>query len=579
MAQVDKAVAPEREILAWNLWAREKPATVKAERADYAELYRLGRPAFAYGLLALAVMLPLLWPGFILTLDMAFTPELRMPEHMSSSYLFHALLHYLNLVLPSDVIQKIMLFLILLLSGIGLHFLVRHIQSSKDRSDEFALWGAYIAGALYMINPFTYSRFMAGQYAVLLGYALLPFFVRALMRFFAVPTLKRSLVAAGWLTAIGVVSVHTLGLAAILMLAALATCVWRCRRNRAITMAAVAYGLAGIGLFLLASGYWLVPLALGSSNQGQAITQFTNSDQEAFATAGEGAVGKLGNILQLQGFWAEAEGLYLLPQDQLPGWGLVVLAIWSLIVIGAVWVWRNQRTIAILFIFAGLAATVVAITGTGNLPLLAGFREPHKFIGLLALVYALFAGLGAAAILRRVKQKYSANVFGIAAVLVVLLPVLFTPTMLWGFAGQLSPRHYPADWYAMNDRFNQDGTDFRVLSLPWHLYMHYQFAGRVIVNPSDKFFDKPVITSNELEFMGASPTFPNTTKKMLSEAILPGAAQKPDLGMQLQELNIKYVLLAKTYDYKDYQYLDNRADLKLISETPNLKLYRNLSYE
>ena len=107
MAQVEKTAEPE--ILHWDLWKRNKADSLVAPANDSKGLLRSGRPILVYVFLALAVMLPLLLPGFILTLDMSFTPELRMPEHMSSSYLFHTALHYLNFVLPADVIQKLLL--------------------------------------------------------------------------------------------------------------------------------------------------------------------------------------------------------------------------------------------------------------------------------------------------------------------------------------------------------------------------------------------------------------------------------------------------------------------------------------
>jgi hypothetical protein len=196
----------------------------------------------------------------------------------------------------------------------------------------------------------------------------------------------------------------------------------------------------------------------------------------------------------------------------------------------------------------------------------------------LALAYAIFAGFGAVAILAWAKKR-GEILLSCAGLVVLIVPILFTPTMFWGFAGQLSPRHYPADWFTINQLFKRDTDDFRVLALPWHLYMHYPFAGRVIVNPSEDFFDKPVIASNELEFMGASPTFPDTDKKLLSQKILPGAAQNPQLAQDLAGLHIKYLLLAKTFDYKDYNYLDTQPNFRLLSETPNLKVYRNNAYE
>src|SRR6266567_677451 len=139
----------------------------------------------AYVVLALAILLPLLKSGFILTLDLVFTPVLRMPDHVASSYLLHVALHGLNLVLPSEIIEKLLLFAILLLSGARMHGLVRYISGKKlDTPQEI---GAYFAGLFYTLNPFTYDRFMAGQYNILFGYMLIPFFVRALLAFLKKP--------------------------------------------------------------------------------------------------------------------------------------------------------------------------------------------------------------------------------------------------------------------------------------------------------------------------------------------------------------------------------------------------------
>jgi len=147
--------------------------------------------------------------------------------------------------------------------------------------------------------------------------------------------------------------------------------------------------------------------------------------------------------------------------------------------------------------------------------------------------------------------------------------------MFWGFGGQLQPHEYPNGWAALNQRLNQDRGKYQVLFLPWHLYMHYAFVGRIIASPAASYFDKPVVVSNELEFGGASPTVPDSRKTQLSKNILPNAAQGTHLGTQLAPLGIKYILLDKDDDYRSYSYLDHQADLHLISENTNFKLYLN----
>src|SRR5580700_7820338 len=126
---------------------------------------------------ALIILGPLLGSGYVLTLDMVFTPRIRLPSHVSSSYLFYALLHILNFVVSSDVLEKLLLFAIVLVAGVGMHRLMNYC--SGKLADVYQRLGAYFAGCLFVVNPFTYDRFMAGQFAVLLGYAFLPWFVRS----------------------------------------------------------------------------------------------------------------------------------------------------------------------------------------------------------------------------------------------------------------------------------------------------------------------------------------------------------------------------------------------------------------
>src|SRR6476659_7363991 len=130
-------------------------------------------PYVPYLVLSLLVLGPLLLPGFVLTMDMVFTPVLRMPDHVDNTWLFYVLLHVLNFVLPADVIEKTMLLAALMLSGIGAHRILRLLRPSGEKYVTLAI---YIASAFYIINPFVYDRLMSGQYGVVLGYSLLPWF-------------------------------------------------------------------------------------------------------------------------------------------------------------------------------------------------------------------------------------------------------------------------------------------------------------------------------------------------------------------------------------------------------------------
>lgn len=545
-------------------------------------------PVLVYGLLAALILLPLLKPGFILTLDLVFTPQLPMPTQATNEYVLHTLLHMLSLVVPGDVIEKVLLAVILIGSGIGAHRLAAYLQS--DQSKDKAAWplvtGQYLAGALYMINPFTYSRFMAGQYLVLLGYMLLPFFVICLLRFLQKPDWRRCLWLAGMLTLLGAVSIHTLGLALFVGVVGALIYIWQHRQQKDQLIRLIKYGGLAAGAFVVASSYWLGPLLLNKGGTAQAIGQFSASDQQAFMTIGEGVGGKLFNVLHLQGFWAEGRMLYNPVDQYLPGADAAVVALWVLTILGGVALWREGGRTRAALVLLGVAATLAALVAalaispwlTNHLPLLGGYREPHKFVALVALAFAVLAGQGGAAALGYWQKRRRPVPLGLVAGLLALVPLLLAPTMFWGFSGQLSARHYPSDWSTVNDVLNRDPANAKVLFLPWHLYMYYGFAARIIANPADKFFDNPIVSSNELEFGGASPTNPDPLKKRLQERILPGGANSRQLGSKLKPLGIKYVLLAKEYDYRTYGYLDRQTDLRLIYKGTALRLYQNEAF-
>lgn len=519
-----------------------------------------------YALLAVAILLPLLKPGYILTLDMVFTPRLPIPDTVTSSYLFRVLLHVLDLLLPADLIQKLMLFTILVVSGFGMHRFMLYTRLDTPPVV------AYLAGFLYMVNPYTYSRFMAGQYSVLLGYALLPLLCRAFLRLLATPTTSSSLKLAGWIVLISVVSIHTMGLVAVLVLVGAGLQLWRKRQQKPQLIKFAKSLLVAGGAVFLASSYWLVPLLAGQGKTADTIQSFSTGDQNAFATAGGNIIGKIANIVRLQGFWAEGRGLFLLPQDNVPAWGLLVIGVWVLVFMGGRRLWRmHYRFLTAWLGFSALMAVILA-SGLLSIP---GFREPHKFVGLLALMYAVFAAHGAGKLITAYTSIKAYVVTACCFVLVVGL----TPTMFWGFGGQLTASQYPASWAAANQTLNADQDKFQTVFLPWHLYMHFKFAGRIIANPAPDFFDKPVLVSNDPEFAGAALTSNDPIVQQLREDILTKAPVRQDLGTQLSRQRIKYVIFARESDAPDYDYLDNQHDLELVQETEDLRLYRNKAWE
>ncbi|HVI69722.1 MAG TPA: hypothetical protein VM581_04685 [Magnetospirillaceae bacterium] len=523
--------------------------------------------------LAAIIMLPLLPPGYILTLDMVFVPHMPFPAELSNTYILDMALWALTTIIPGDIVQKLMLFAILVGSGVGAHALIKSLTSLK------LTWASYFAGIFYMVNPFVYSRFMAGQWLVLLGYALLPFFTNALLRLIAQPNRTHALQAGALLGGIGLVSIHMFGVAFVIAGVGATVAAWQSRRATKLFKKGLMWVAASGGVALALNSFWLVPSLLGHTSTAQATTSFNDTQFVTFATDTNTPLGAVGNVVMLQGFWLEPRALYTLPQQRVPGWLLFVAIIWVLVALGfAAGIKTNPlfTKLAAGLIIAGiiLAATPLIDWLRHVIPFVSGYREPHKFAVLVALGFAMLGGIGVATATNFARRRWNSHVSKVVAVGLLFVPYVITPVMVWGFGGQLQPSTYPGDWYAMNAKLNAQATDGAILFLPWHQYMVFGFTGRIIATPADKFFDRPIIVSDNPEFNNVAPTIPNAYRQKI-EAVL----FEPDAAARLAALNIRYVLVAKEYDFDSYTALRQSPGMQLLSEDDSFELYKNNAKE
>ena len=145
------------------------------------ERFRWILPFIIYSVLGIVILWDLLLPGYILTLDMVFTPKIPFPREfygfdgdpLKILHLpFNCFLWCLNKILPSWLIQKILLFLVFFLSGLGAYSICR----------AESIWGRLFAGFFYVLNPFVYVRFMVGHLNVLMGYCIFPFLLASFIK-------------------------------------------------------------------------------------------------------------------------------------------------------------------------------------------------------------------------------------------------------------------------------------------------------------------------------------------------------------------------------------------------------------
>jgi hypothetical protein len=164
-------------------------ATTAGRGAAGAALGRLaGHPLAWPGLAGLALGLlavgPGLAPGYILSYDMVFAP--RMPVTAAALGLAggppravpsDAILAVLGAVVPADLAQKVILVFIFVTACAGAARLLGHCAARAGRGAPLA--GRVAAGVLYAWNPYLAERLIIGHWALLLGYAALPWVVAA----------------------------------------------------------------------------------------------------------------------------------------------------------------------------------------------------------------------------------------------------------------------------------------------------------------------------------------------------------------------------------------------------------------
>ncbi len=561
-------------------------------------------PYLVYAALALAILGCLLAPGYVLTLDLNFSPTPHYSQYFwglnewsasvygagIASNPFFFIVQWLAKIIPAWLIEKLILFLILFLSGLGAHKLI------ANRGP-----GCYYVGILYMINPFVYSRFMAGQWGVLWTYAWLPIALGVFIKLLREGNWPNTVKMAVMATLVGLLQVQGFFL---LFLACLVILFFKVilDSNKNSVYRSLKWAGAAAGIFFVLNLYWLILLF---TSAGTTLDQLNLADQSAFMSRTEGGI--FLDILSMHGFWRE-QSIYA--RDILPFWWLLFTIILFLAVHGfasktfptsspsgpedikeARRTIRGQRWLPISFAVIGVTGFILALGAATDytrpffdwlwdkIPFFKAFRDSQKFTALLCLSYAYLGGLGINELANMLKQQMLRPLKTGLIILIFLLlatPFLYSFTM-FGFHGQLGVTDYPEEWYEVNDYLNRDSDDVNVLFLPWHMYMDFGWlpnTDKRLINPSQQFFDKPVIAGDNIEILDIYTQSSNPICKYI-EFILPRGNEIDNLGELLAPLNVEYIILVNEADYESYDFLYRQEDLQVEFQKSGITLFKN----
>ncbi|MEV0382154.1 hypothetical protein [Nonomuraea sp. NPDC050643] len=505
---------------------------------------RAGLAAALLGLVLGCLALgPALGLGFTLLHDMVFVPEpaftrftFGLAGGAARVVPSDAVVTALSQVLPAELVQKLILLGIFVLGCSGAALLL----------PSESLGPRLVAGAFYVWNPYVAERLLIGQWALLLGYAGLPWVVRAVWSGRRV-VLAMLPAAVGGFAAMTVTAITALPVAA--MTPTPAGPRWK-------AVARVVAVLAALSL------PWLIPTALRPQGlDGDPV------GVAAFAARADTPFGAVGSLLSLGGIW----NANAVP----PGYETTAGAVarLALTLAGIIAFLRGavpyKRGLAVAAA-AGLGVACAGVSGPGRVAFgwvvevwggFAVFRDAQQFVAPLALVAALGLGLLCESVAR---DRAWAGAMA-------LVPVAVLPTMAWGALGTLAAVPYPQGWTAARQIIERDREAGDVLVLPFEAYRRFPWNGmRPVLDPAQRFFAVPGrrVVSNDAVRVGDMVVKSEDPRAQAVERVLEGPS--PDLA----GAGFRYVIVDAGTDAERQRFGMWLRSARTLVDTGDLRLYR-----
>ena len=524
--------------------------------------------------LALLVLGPLLAPGYLLLLDApagsnaAWQSLVPLPsDGLVTSSAGAGNVMRLAAEIHSQVPNKLVIALTVAVGGIGLFRWLRHRVG-------LGFWPALVAGTFFSVNPFVYERMVSGQILLTASYAALPWALASFARVVKSGATGDVFRALAWVALIGFIDIHGGAMALTLLVVGVL-----------FSPAAISFkfGLVALvaGGFVLLNLYWIAPSLLAAEGG-----RLGSGDYVAYAPRPRSAA-IFPYVFMLHGFWRlefttplqDGKVLYLFAFLPLAG-----AAFAGALHATASPVWRRAAgALLVTCLVAGILGMGRSFPVTEpiarfmfeRVPGYGIFREPQKWVALLALGYAVFAGVGLQLVAGRLDKLRTGA--GHLVCIGVLLPLVATRLMLWGFGGAVENSQFPPDWERVNEiTAGQPGS---ILALPWNLYQPISFAGeRTIANPMPHYFSSDVIVSKEARLFVADETRPSDPRDAYVQNIMNRRRNVADFGQLVAPLGIRYIALAHVADWSTYGFLERQDDLDLLFEGEDMTLYENSAW-
>lgn len=447
-------------------------------------LLRRHAAALWSAVLAVLMLGPALGPGYVLSFDMVWVPDLAVrPDFLGvGSGLPRAVPSDLLVALVDEVVPGMLLQKLVLLGSLVA------VGSGVARLAPPGLVPRLVAASIAVWNPYVAERLVLGHWPVLVGYAVLPWLVvgaREWRRGGSAPP------SVWWLVPLGCLSAGAGLVTAVVLLA------FAAGRGRTLPV-----------LLLVAAGNapWLLAGLLHAST---ATTDASGA--EVFALQDQGWLPGPLAALGLGGVW-NAE---VVPSSATGTAGLIgVLVLLALAALGARSWWSGhgsrERAAYVGCWAVGwlLAVATWAVPDTvgwmvATVPGAGVVRDGSRFLALCAPLLAVAGAHGAAVVWRRRSAEIVPRL-GLAAAF-VLAPVAVLPAAAWGVSGSLGAVAFPDSWAEGRDvvRASVEAEPGDVLLLPLESYRQPVWNDdRKVLDPLGRYLTPDFVAGDELVVSG-----------------------------------------------------------------------------
>jgi len=441
--------------------------------------------------LALGVCAPFLGRGYVLSYDMVFVPSpvvggagLGLDGGVPRAVPGDFLVALAATLLRSDLVQQVVLVGLLGAAAVGAWRLSPAVGAA----------GRAAAATLYAWNAYVFERLVLGHWALLVGYATLPWVALA-GQAWRRRAATRPLDLARLVVPLGVAAATspTGGLLAAGVAVAVLAVPEGSRASAARRTG------AAIGLALVLNAPWWVPAVARPGG-----IPADPAGVAAFAARADSPLGTLGSLLTLGGVWNR--------EVTPPGRDTWVLALGAvaLIVIAALGAGRARRTLGrgawAGLVALGLLGLALAFWGASpasgllrelvtTVPGGGLLRDGQKWTAWWALLVAVGVGPGVERVVARLLTPWR----GLVAGMLALLPIAVLPVLAWGAAGRLDGVRWPDEWARVSARVSADPAPGAVLVLPWQLYRAWPWNEyRTVLDPVDRMVHRRTVVRDDL---------------------------------------------------------------------------------